>query len=111
MSDEHTVEEIKNYIGQASDDDLLALSQDDRVEVQEAVAAERAERARAAQAAASAQVDESGEHIRYEDEPGRFDAEDFEPAELSAPEVPLEESRKDETTVLATDRFNEQGRV
>lgn len=29
--------------------------------------------------------------------------EGFEPAELSSPEVPLEESRKDETTVLATD--------
>jgi hypothetical protein len=29
--------------------------------------------------------------------------EDFKPAELSSPEVPLEESRKDDTTVLATD--------
>lgn len=28
---------------------------------------------------------------------------------LSSPEVPLEESRKDETTVLATDQFDAEG--
>lgn len=35
--------------------------------------------------------------------------EDFEPAESSTHEVPLEESRKDETTVLATDIFDSDG--
>jgi hypothetical protein len=104
MSDERTVEEIKETIGDASEDELLALSQDERVTVQDAVAAERAERARAAQEEAAAQVDEEGEKVRYEDDPKNFpQGEEFEPAELSAPEVPLEESRKDETTVLATD--------
>jgi len=45
------------------------------------------------------------DRVRYEDDPNRFPAEEgFEPAELSAPEVPLEESRKDETTLLATDQ-------
>ena len=44
------------------------------------------------------------DRVRYEDDPSNFPVpEGFEPAELSAPEVPLEESRKDETTILATD--------
>lgn len=105
MSDERTVEEIKADIQNASDDDLLALSQDQRVTVQEAVASERARRAQEAQAEAQAQVDEKGERVRYEDDPANFPREDddFEPAPLSAEEVPLEDSRKDETSILATD--------
>lgn len=101
---ELTVEEIKASIGDASEEELVALSQDERVTVQEAVAAERAERARRAQEEAQAAVNEEGERVRYEDDPKNFPQEEgFEPAPLSAEEVPLEESRKDSTTVLATD--------
>jgi hypothetical protein len=50
------------------------------------------------------------ERVRYEDNPANFPQEEgFEPAPLSAEEVPLESQRKDETSVLATDRFNEEG--
>jgi hypothetical protein len=50
------------------------------------------------------------DRVRYEDDPANFPQDpDFVPAELSAEEVPAEESRKDETSVLATDRFNESG--
>lgn len=50
------------------------------------------------------------ERVRYEDDPANFPQEaGFDPAPVSAVEVPLEDQRKDETTVLATDTFNEQG--
>ena len=104
MADERTVEEIKAGIQDASDDDLLALSQDERVTVQEAVAVERARRAQEQLEAAQAQVNEEGEKVRYEDDPKNFPQdEEFEPAPLSAPEVPLEDSRKDETSAMAHD--------
>lgn len=44
------------------------------------------------------------EHIRYEDDPSNFPAvEGFEPAPTSSEEVPLEASRKDETSILFGD--------
>ena len=104
MSDERTVEEIKESIGGADEDELLALSQDERVGVQEAVASERARRAQEEAAAAQEYVDDEGEHVRYEDDPANFpQPEGWEPAPVSAEEVPLEDQRKDDTTVLATD--------
>lgn len=104
MADERTVEEIRATIRDASEEDLVALSQDERVTVQEVVATERAERARRAQEEAQAAVNEQGERVRYEDDPKNFPQEEgFEPAPLSAEEVPLEESRKDDTSILATD--------
>jgi hypothetical protein len=42
---------------------------------------------------------------RPEDAP----VEEENPVELTSPEVPLEESRKDDTTDLATDIFNDEG--
>lgn len=45
---------------------------------------------------------------RYEDDPKNVntDPEGFKPAKVTAQEVPLEDSRKDKTTVLATDRVS-----
>ena len=45
---------------------------------------------------------------RYEDDPANVQTteEGFEAAELSAEEVPLEESRKNEYTLLATDKVS-----
>lgn len=50
----------------------------------------------------------SEEYERYEDDPKNVQTtpEGFEPAEVGSVEVPLEESRKDETTLLATDRVS-----
>lgn len=105
MADERTVEEIKAVIQDASDDDLLALSQDERVTVQEVVASERARRAQEQQAEAQAQVNEAGERERYEDNPDNFPSdEEFEPAPLSAPEVDPEEARKDDSSAMAHDQ-------
>lgn len=51
------------------------------------------------------------DRVRYEDDSSNFpsEEEEEEPVELSAEEVPLEESRKDETSVLATDQFDQDG--
>lgn len=52
--------------------------------------------------------DEAQKYERYEDDPKNVNIlpEDFKPAKLSSKEVPLEESRKDHTTLLATDRVS-----
>lgn len=49
----------------------------------------------------------STEFDRYEDDPKNFPQdEEFEPAPLSAEEVPLEDQRKDEFSLLATDKVS-----
>lgn len=44
-----------------------------------------------------------------EPDPTRFEDQDVKPAETSAEEVDLESQRKDETSSLATDRYDEFG--
>lgn len=109
---EQTIEEITATLGNLSDDELVQLSQDERVGVQEAVAREQNNRAAEAREAAVARAEN---YVRYEDDPRNVNLvdEDFEPAPLSAKEVPLEDSRKDGTTLLATDQVavNSDGEI
>ena len=50
------------------------------------------------------------ERVRYEDDPARFPPQEgFEPAPLSADERPDDESRKDETSAMASDRYDGEG--
>ena len=106
MSD-MTIEEIESNIQGYSDDELVNLSNDERVGVKDAVAKEQERRASSAQEEAVAAQEG---YVRYEDDPKNFPTEEgFEPASLSAPEVDPEESRKDDTTVLASDQFDSSG--
>lgn len=97
-----TVEEIKARIGSASMDELNALLGDERVQVQKAAQDEIDARNAATAPAPITEYDPRTDPgpERYEDQ---FVAEDDTP--LSAPERTDEESRRDETTVMANDRL------
>lgn len=104
MTAELTLSDIEARIEDFTDADLALLEQDERTGARDLVARERARRA-----AASAPDPNDNPRLdpgpsRYED---RFDTVIDTP--LSSPEVDLEDQRKDETTVLATDVFDSEG--
>lgn len=100
-----TVEEIKSNIGNYSEVDLQGLLQDGRDSVKELARKELDSRATAGPV-----VDESYDP-RKDPGPERYEDRLALGAEtpLSAEEVDPEDTRRDETTVLASDVFDQEG--
>lgn len=106
-----TVEEIKAGIGGLSLDELNTLLQDDRAAVKKMAQDEIDSREAASTPPSIEDYDPRKDPgpKRREDE----EAEEADDTPLSAEEVPLEDSRKDETSLLATDivRVDDEGEI
>lgn len=100
-----TIEDIRKELGGYSDADLQSLLQDNRTGVQALAQGEIERRASAGP------VEREDYDPRKDPGPERYE-DQFPPAvetPLSAEEVDPEESRRDETTVLAGDAFDGEG--
>ena len=103
-----SVEEIKASLDDLSIADLQNLQNDDRPTVRDLASKALSERVN------EGPVLKPIEEYDPRKDPGPERYEDqmeppYELAEVTSPEVPLEESRKDETTVLASDVFDAEG--
>lgn len=102
-----SIDEIKAGLSEFSDADLQSLLQDDRVGAKALAKAEIERRS----GAGAGPVEREDYDPRKDPGPPRYE-DQFPPAvdtPLSAEEVDPEESRRDETTVLASDAFDGEG--
>jgi len=104
--EELTIEELEAKSDDLTEVDLIALRQDERQgarDLADRITKERAE--------AASPVEREDYDPRLDPGPPRPEDEgDIDDTPLSSPEVDLETQRKDDSTVLATDRFNEEGK-
>lgn len=108
MADEKTAQDIIAGIPTMGTGELQGLLTDDRKTVVSAAQQEIDGRTQAEVPPPDFEPSQVETPTRFEDTLD-LNPEGFEPAPLSAEEVPLEDSRRDDTSVLATDRFGQDG--